>query len=404
MNLVEGIRVALTALRANKMRSGLTMLGVVIGVGSVITMIAIGRGASADVEERIRSMGSNLLTVWPGQAREGHLWGGVGSRTSLKLEDATAIERKLPGVIGVAPHVSGDAQVKWKNRNTYTSILGTTPAYVKVNNHPVEVGRFFSELEARSGRTVCLVGTTTIENLFGKTDPVGQRVRIKNIPFDVLGVLKQKGTGGPRDPDDVIVVPLGVAQRRLFGKDYVDRIFVAAQSTSSLAETADDITELLRRRHRIRDPKDDDFNVRTQTEMLETFSETSRTFTLLLASIAAVSLIVGGIGVMNIMLVSVTERTREIGIRKAVGAKRRDILIQFLIESLTLCVVGGLIGVGLGMVAASLLSNMAGWRTIVTPWSIALAFSFSAAVGIGFGLYPARKAARLHPIEALRYE
>ena len=250
-----------------------------------------------------------------------------------------------------------------------------------------------------------MVGSTTVENLFGRTDPVGQSIRIKNIPFDVIGVLKGKGGASSwRDPDDLIVVPIAVAMRRLFGQTHLNRIYVAAANDKGLFITADEITKLMRRRHRIRDPKDDDFNVRTQTEILETFGETSRTFTILLASIAAVSLLVGGIGVMNIMLVSVTERTREIGIRKAVGAKRRDILIQFVIESLTLCIAGGIIGTLLGTGAAALLSDLAGWRTVVTPSSILLAFGFSAAVGIGFGIYPAQKAARLHPIEALRYE
>ena len=405
MNLLEGIRVALTALWANKMRSGLTMLGVVIGVGSVISMIAIGKGASQDVEERIRSMGSNLLTVWPGQARQGRMWGGVGSRDSLKVEDAEAIARKCPGVAAVAPQVSSSAQVKWKNANTNTSINGTSPEYVTVNSHPVEEGRFFNERELRGGRPVCLVGSTTIENLFGRSDPIGERIRIKNIPFEVIGTLKSKGSAGSfRDPDDVIAVPYTIAMRRLFGSDHLDRIYVQAASDGALWEAADEITKLLRRRHRIRDPKDDDFNVRTQTEILETFSQTSQTFTYLLASIAAVSLVVGGIGVMNIMLVSVTERTREIGIRKSVGAKRRDILVQFLIESLTLCILGGIIGTLLGTLAARILSDLAGWRTVVTPSSIVLAFVFSAAVGIGFGIYPAQKAAKLHPIEALRYE
>ena len=404
MNPLEAVRVALTSLKANKLRSILTMLGVIIGVGSVITMVGIGRGARADIEDRIRSMGTNLLTVWPGQARRGRLWGGVGSSDSLSLEDAEAIGRKHPGV-QVAPHVTGSVQVKWRNQNTNTSVNGTTPEYVTVNNHPVESGRFFHEREVRGARPVCLVGTTVIENLFGRSDPVGERIRIKNIPFEVIGVLKQKGSGGGhRDPDDIIVVPVSVAMRRLFGRDYVNRIFVAANQGRPLWETADDITKLMRRRHRIREDKDDDFNVRTQTEILETFTETSESFTLLLAGIAAVSLVVGGIGVMNIMLVSVTERTREIGIRKAVGAKRRDIMVQFVMESLTLCVIGGLVGVGAGIGFAALLAHLAGWRTIVTPDSIALAFSFSAVVGIGFGSYPAHKASKLHPIEALRYE
>jgi putative ABC transport system permease protein len=404
LNLLEGLRVALTALRANKLRSALTMLGVVIGVGSVIAMIAIGRGASADIEDRIRSMGTNLLTVWPGQARQGRLWGGVGSSDSLKLADVEAIARKYGSAVQVAPQVSGSVQLKWRNQNTFTSVTGTTPEFVTVNNQPVERGRVFTEREVSGARPVCILGTTVVENLFGRSDPVGQRIRIKNIPFEVIGVLKSKGTGGRHDPDDTVIVPISVAMRRLFGQDHVNRIFVAANQGRPLGESADDLTKFLRRRHRIREGKEDDFNVRTQTEILETFTETSRTFTLLLASIAAVSLVVGGIGVMNIMLVSVTERTREIGIRKAVGAKRRDILIQFVVEALTLCLIGGLIGTGLGIGAAMLLSDLAGWRTIVTPDSILLAFSFSAVVGIGFGSYPAHKASKLHPIEALRYE
>jgi putative ABC transport system permease protein len=342
MNLLEAIRVALTSLRANKLRAALTTLGVIIGVGSVIAMIAIGRGASADIEDRIRSMGSNLLTVWPGQARQGRVFGGVGSQDTLRLTDADAILHKCTTVTAVAPQVSGSAQVKWSNQNANTSVIGATPEYAVVNATPADRGRYFNQNEVRGARPVCLVGVTLAKNVFGKTDPIGQRLRIKNIPFDVIGVLKEKGGGGSwHDPDDVVVVPISVAMRRLFGMDYVNRIYVAAQNAGVLSEAQQEITRLLRHRHRIRPGKDDDFNVRTQTEVLETFTATSQTFTMLLASIAAVSLLVGGIGVMNIMLVSVTERTREIGIRKAVGAKRRDILIQFLIESPTLCLTGG---------------------------------------------------------------
>ncbi|MFQ5808870.1 MAG: ABC transporter permease [Armatimonadota bacterium] len=405
MNLMEGLRVALVGLQANKMRSALTMLGIIIGVGSVITMIAIGRGASADIQERIKAMGTNLLIVWPGQARRGHVWGGMGSRESLKPGDADAILRKIPSVAQVAPNVDETAQVKWKNMNTNVRVAGTTPAYVMVNNHPVERGRFFTDREARGGQSVCVIGTTTVENLFGRSDPLGQRIRIKNVPFEVIGVLKGKGGASSyRDPDDIIVVPITVAMRRLFGQDHLDRIYVAGVDGQAVGETVDELNRLMRQRHRIRPGRDDDFNVRTQEEILETYSGTARTFTLLLASIAAVSLLVGGIGIMNIMLVSVTERTREIGIRKAIGAKRRDILVQFLIESVTLSVIGGIIGIALGVWGASILSDAAGWRTMVTPQSIALAFFFSAAVGIGFGLYPAQKAAALDPIEALRYE
>jgi len=405
MNLLEALRVALVSLQANKMRSALTMLGIIIGVASVISMIAIGRGASADVQERIRAMGTNLLIVWPGQARQGRVWGGMGSRDSLKPGDVDAILRKIPTVAQVAPNVDETAQIKWKNMNTNTRVTGTTPAYVMVQNHPVERGRFFSDREARGGRSVCVMGCSTVENLFGRSDPLGQRLRIKNVTFDVIGVLKTKGAASShRDPDDIIVVPITVAMRRLFGQDHLDRIYVAGTDSQAVGETVDELNRLFRRRHRIRPGKEDDFNVRTQEEMLETFSSTARTFTLLLASIAAVSLLVGAIGVMNIMLVSVTERTREIGIRKAVGAKPRDILVQFLIESITLSVIGGLVGIGLGWWGASVFSDLARLRTVVRPDSIALAFFFAAAVGIGFGMYPAQKAAKLDPIEALRYE
>ncbi|MFQ6098666.1 MAG: ABC transporter permease, partial [Armatimonadota bacterium] len=242
MNLLEALRMALIGLRANKMRAGLTMLGIIIGVGSVIAMIAIGRGASADIEERIRALGTNLLIVWPGQARRGRLWGGVGSVDSLKLEDGDAIRRKCQGVVQVAPHVTGGTQVKWRNQNTNTSIIGTTPSYTTVNNHPIEVGRIFTEREVRGARRVCVVGTTLVENLFGRNDPLGQRIRIKNIPFEVIGVLRTKGGATSwRDPDDVIVVPISVAMRRLFGQDYVNRIYVVAQRSDSLWETADEI-------------------------------------------------------------------------------------------------------------------------------------------------------------------
>ncbi len=404
MSVFESIIVALVAIRANKMRSVLTMLGVIIGVGSVIAMIAMGRGASADVEERIKSMGTDLLTVWPGEARAGRMFGGVGSRDALKLPDAYAILDKCEDVLAVAPQVSGTAQAKWSNRSGDPQVVGTTASYPTVNNHAVESGRFFSEREARGSAAVCLLGTTTRDNLLGRNDPIGQRVRVKNIPFDVIGVLQSKGDGsGFRDPDDIIVIPIGVAMRRVFGQTYVDRIFVQGKN-GRLDEATRQIEKLLRTRHRIRPGKPDDFNVRAQTEILSTFSETSATFTKLLASIAAMSLLVGGIGVMNIMLVSVTERTREIGIRKAVGATRRDILMQFVIESLTLCLVGGLLGTAMGIGAAVVISKLAGWRTMVTGGSILLAFAFSAAVGIGFGIYPAQKAALLHPIEALRYE
>ncbi len=401
----EATRVALVGIKANKMRSILTMLGVIIGVGSVITMIALGKGASADITERIQGLGTNLLIVWPGAARQGRMWGGVGSRDSLKLSDAEAIVRKCPNVAATAPRVNGSVQAKWRNRNTQTSVLGTTPEYVDVSNHPTTSGRFFNDGEVRARRPVCVIGTTAQENLFGRNDPVGQKIRLKNITVQVIGVLSSKGGGSSfRDPDDLIVVPISFAMGRIFGKDHLDQIFVMARDTGSLGAATEEINKLMRRRHRIRPGKDDDFNVRAQSEILETFGETAKTFTVLLAGIAALSLLVGGIGVMNIMLVSVTERTREIGIRKAVGARRIDIMMQFVVESLTLCMVGGLIGVALGIGGAAVIAKMGSWRTIVSPGSILLAFGFSAAVGLVFGAYPAHKASCLHPIEALRYE
>lgn len=403
MSVWESVIVALIAIRANKMRSVLTMLGVIIGVGSVIAMIAMGRGATADVEERIKGMGTNLLTVWPGTARPGRMFGGEGNRESLKLADALAIETKCSDVAMVAPQVRGSAQVKWRNSSTNSSVTGSNAAYPAVASREIQSGRFFTEREARGAANVCVIGTTTQETLFGKNDPVGQSIRIKNIPFDVIGVFTTEGASGPMDPDDIIVVPIGAAMRRLFGQTHLNQIQVSARD-NRLDEATVQIQKLIRNRHRIREGDEDDFNVRSQTEMLTTFTETSQTFTKLLASIAAMSLLVGGIGVMNIMLVSVTERTREIGIRKAVGATRRDILMQFVIESLTLCLVGGLLGTIVGIGGAMLIARLAGWRTMVTGGSILLAFVFSAAVGIGFGIYPAQKAALLHPIEALRYE
>jgi len=404
MRSKAAIGIALTALRANKLRSALTALGVIIGVGSVVTMLALGRGASADVQERVSSMGINRLTIWPGQAQAGRIFGGMGSSDALKPTDVEAILQKCPSVVAATPTVNANAQVKWHDMNTNTSIQGVNESYLQVNNQSVSTGSFFSARDVESNRRVCVLGTAVIENLFGKNDPIGQKVRINNIPFQVTGILKQMSGGGFRDPNDVIVIPVSVAMNRLFGRDYVNQIAVTAVDNKSLDEARDEITAVLMRRHRIKSPADMDFNVRTQTEILDTFSATSRTLTILLASIAAVSLLVGGIGVMNIMLVSVTERTREIGIRKAVGAKRTDILRQFLIEAVSLCIIGGVTGAGIGTGAAKLVSHFAGWRTMVTADSIIVACLFSAAVGIGFGLYPAQRAAKLNPIEALRYE
>lgn len=405
MSPIEALRVALVAIRANKMRSILTMLGVIIGVGSVIAMLAIGRGASADVTERIAAMGTNILIVWPGAAREGRLFGGAGRRDTLKMGDVQAIREDCPSVKDVAPQVSSNEQVKWRNKSAEAQILAVPPQYETVNNHPAERGRYFTEAENRGRQMVCLVGSTVVRNIFGRSDPVGEKLKIKNIPFEVIGVLTEKGgAGGFRDPDEIVVIPLNVGMTRLWGRNYVDRIFVTTETPAQLQPATNEINKLLRRRHRIREGREDDFNVRGQTEILQTFGETAKTFTMLLGGIAAMSLLVGGIGVMNIMLVSVTERTREIGIRKAVGARSHDIMMQFAIESVTLCLVGGVLGIAVGVGGAVIIAKLAGWRTIVSPGSILLAFTFSLAVGVIFGAYPAHKASSLRPIEALRYE
>ena len=404
MSAAEAVRVALTAIRANKMRSVLTMLGIIIGVASVITMIALGKGAEADITERVQAMGTNVLHVRPGPPRGPNRPWGAQDQDTLTLADADAIAKRVPTVDRVAPQVSRNMQVRWRNQTAQISVVGSTPDYFHVNNHPVEVGREVNEADAHAGRAVCTIGTTVVNNMFGRNDPIGERIRVGNMTFEVIGVLREKGSMGWRDPDDVVVVPLALAMRRLFGRDRLDTIAVSAASADTLDKATEEVTRLVRRLHRISPGRPDDFNVRGQTEMLQMFTETSKTFTVLLAGIATLSLLVGGIGVMNIMLVSVTERTREIGIRKAVGARRKDILMQFLIESMTLCIVGGLIGVGLGITGAAVLAHFTGWRTLVGLGSIVLAVSFSGAVGVGFGLYPARRAALLDPIEALRYE
>jgi putative ABC transport system permease protein len=403
MKLSKAVRVALKALRANKLRSALTALGIIIGVASVVTMLALGRGAGADVENRVMSMGANLLTVRPGQMRRGPAFGG--SVQTLTLEDAEAIQDECPSVAAVDAGCRGTAQLKWKSENTSTSITGASASYLEVNSKSMEQGSFFGAHDVRGSSRVCVVGQGVVEDVFGENDPIGQKVRIGTIPFTVIGALAETSGGGPfGDPNDIVIVPITVAMHRLFGRDYVEQIGAMAATSGSLDQAKSEITELLLRRHRIKSAEDADFHVTSQTDILDVIGGTSQTFTMLLASIAAVSLLVGGIGVMNIMLVSVTERTREIGIRKAVGARRADILRQFLIESLALCVLGGVVGAGLGAWVARIVADLASWPTLVKPDSIVVAILFSAGVGIGFGLYPARKAAKLDPIEALRYE
>ena len=406
--LLASLRIALRALVANKMRSALTMLGIIIGVSAVIAMIAVGSGAKQRIEEQIASMGSNLLLVDSGSSSSGGFRMGAGTAPTLTVADAKAIETEIPGVKYVAPSVRGAAQVVYGNQNWSTGITGTSPEMIDIRGWSVTSGRPFTEQELDGSAKVCVLGKTVADNLFGGIDPIGQIVRIKKIPFTVVGVLSPKGqTTWGQDQDDLIFVPLTTAQKQLFGQTFpgmVRNISVQAWGPDEMKEVETQIAELLRQRHRIQPNQDDDFTVRNLTEMMSTREESANVMSLLLGAIASISLIVGGIGIMNIMLVSVTERTREIGIRMAVGAKGRDILLQFLIESLMLSLMGGLLGIGMGMLGTVILSSVTQWPTLFSPKAILLAFLFSGSVGVFFGFYPARKASLLNPIDALRYE
>jgi len=406
--LLGGLRIALRALMVNKMRSVLTMLGIIIGVGAVITMIAVGSGAKARIAEQIASMGSNMLIVMSGSSTSGGFRFGSGTVPTLTVDDAKAILSEIPSVKYVAPSLPGVAQVVYGNQNWSTSVTGTTPEFLDIREWTMASGRSFTQQDLDGASKVCLLGTTVVENLFGGIDPVGQIVRIKKVPFTVIGVLDHKGqTSFGQDQDDTIFVPLTTAQKRLFGMQFpgmVRTITVQAKGPEVMEEAEEGINSVLRQRHRIQPNQDSDFTVRNLTEIMSTAEETASVMSLLLGAIASISLIVGGIGIMNIMLVSVTERTREIGIRIAVGAKGRDILLQFLIESLVLSLIGGIVGIGIGVAGTLVLSSLTEWPTLFSTKAILLAFLFSGSVGVFFGFYPARKASMLNPIEALRYE
>ncbi len=406
--LLAGFRIALRALIANKMRSALTMLGIIIGVGAVIAMIAVGSGAKAQVVDHIASMGSNLLIVRSGSSTSGGLRMGSGTVPTLTVDDAEAILNEIPSVRYVAPDLPGVAQVVYGNQNWSTSITGTMPEMLEIRNWPVTWGRPFTWQEVSGAAKVCLLGWTVLENLFGEMDPIGEVVRIKNIPFTVVGVLTHKGQSGPgHDHDDTIIVPLTTAQKRLFGMEFpgmVRGISIQVKDLDLMKETEQQIKTLLRQRHRIPSNEENDFSVRNLSEVMAGAQESSDVMSLLLGAIASISLIVGGIGIMNIMLVSVTERTREIGIRIAVGARSRDILLQFLVESLILSLTGGLLGIAIGISGTYALSAFADWPTLLSARAILLAFAFAGSVGVFFGFYPARKASLLDPIEALRFE
>jgi putative ABC transport system permease protein len=404
MNFVENFQIALRSLLANKLRSSLTMLGIIIGVGAVIAMISVAQGAREQTMQRIQQLGTNVLVVFPGQQRMGAAFGGFGSMQILKPEDVDAIRRSCPSVRAASPEVRRNAQVKYKNRNTNTNVSGVSPEYSEIRNYPVQQGRFITQREVDSMARVCVIGQTVYENLFNGSSCIGKTIRIRGVSFKVVGLLAPKGAQGFGNPDDIIFVPYTTAMRRLFGIDFINSISVQAVSEERMNAAYQEVESLMRRRQRLNPGQENNFRIMNQAEFVQTAEDVSRTFTLLLAGIASVSLLVGGIGIMNIMLVSVTERTREIGIRKAVGAKRRDILLQFLIEAMTLSLVGGLIGVAAGLGASYVLASASGWQVHITMQPILLAFGFSAAVGIFFGIYPAQKASALNPIEALRYE
>jgi len=396
------LKVALKSLWANKLRSFLAMLGIIIGVGAVISMLAMGAGAKHQIIERVSASGTNLLVVRPGAGILRHVFSGT--RENLTIEDAQAIVKEVPDVYQVAPVVRGGAQLKYYNMNTESHVIGTAPSYFPIRNFQIEFGRAFTEGEVERLAKVAVLGPVTVENLFRIDDPIEKTIKINGVNFKVVGVMKSKGDAGWFNPDDQVFVPYSTAMKQMLGRDHLNEIDIQAQKGADLSQVQEAVVKLLRKRHRIRAGKDDDFHVRNQAEILEMLSAVTRTFTILLGSIASISLLVGGIGIMNIMLVTVTERTREIGVRKAVGARERDILKQFLIEAVLMSGVGGMIGVGVGAGAAAVIGKATEFVTLVEPVSVLLAMSFSAAVGIFFGYYPARRAALLDPIEALRYE
>jgi len=410
VNVWQSARIAVRALRVNKLRSALTMLGIIIGVGAVIAMVAVGAGAQARVAEQIQSLGSNLIILTSGSVTSSGVRLGQGSQLTISEDDAAAIPREVPAVQVAAPSVKGAAQVVYGNLNWSTTVHGVTGDFLEARDWLLVAGRPIGPEDVDASTKVALLGQTTALNLFGDANPVGQIIRVRKVPFTVIGLLDQKGqTSHGSDQDDVILIPLSTAKKKVLGASQaspraVNSISIKIRLGEDMAEAETQVRTLLRQRHRLEPAQDDDFRLRNLTEVLETQEQSAQVMTYLLAAIASVSLLVGGIGIMNIMLVSVTERTREIGLRMAVGARGRDILLQFLVEAITLSLIGGGIGIAVGLTGSHAISYLAEWRTLVAPDAVALAFGFAAAVGIFFGFYPARKAARLDPIEALRYE
>ena len=408
MELLLSMKIALRALRVNKMRSFLTMLGIIIGIAAVIVMIAIGSGASQLIAEQIASIGSNLILIIPGSTTSGGLRAGSGSVATLNYDDVKAIRNECPAVGLVGPVMRGTAQVVYGNMNWSTVIVGITPEMLQMREWEIVSGRGLSQSDVDGARKYCLVGQTVAEILFGNDDPIDKIIRIKKVPFTVVGLLGQKGQSPQgTDQDDVIFIPLTTAQRKILGSPFpntVGAILVQAKNQEVLDQAEEEVTALLDQRHRTGPNKERDFSVRNLSEILAVSQQSSRVMSMLLGAVASISLIVGGIGIMNIMLVSVTERTREIGIRMAIGAKQRNILLQFLTEAVMLTLFGGVIGMLMGVMGAKVVAKLLQWPTFISANAIAIAFVFSAVVGVFFGFYPARKAASLSPIEALRYE
>jgi putative ABC transport system permease protein len=404
------VRMALASLRVNKLRTALTMLGIIIGVAAVIAMVSVGAGAQERIAEQIRSMGSNLIVVFPGAQTSGGIRWGLGSQQTLTEEDARAIAVEVAAAEVSAPSVRGTAQVIFGNLNWSTVILGVTANYLEAREWPIMSGRMLGTQDVDGAAKVAVLGDTVAQSLFGDTEPIGQTIRIKKVPFTVIGVLEPKGQSAwGQDQDDVVMIPMSTAKKKVLGTNRsnpraVGQITVRVRDAGLMAEAEEQMRAILRQRHRLQAGQDDDFQVRVLAEMFAAQEESARVMTMLLAAIASVSLLVGGIGIMNIMLVSVTERTREIGLRMAVGARGRDILAQFLIEAMTLSAVGGIMGVGIGVLVSVVIANFAEWSTDVSVQAVALAFAFAGVVGVFFGFYPAQKASRLDPIEALRYE
>ena len=403
--IVEYFRQGLKTLLANKIRTCLSMLGILIGVAAVVATLAIGNGAQRAIEKQLASLGSNLIVLRSGAIRVAGVSQEAGATTRLNFEDAKALKNELSEVKEVSPSVNGRGQVTFLNKNWSTQIIGAAPPYARIRAAQPVVGRFITDEENSKRARVAVIGETVISELFGDKNPIGEMIKINKVNFQIIGILPQKGANGWQDQDDVIVIPILTAMHRLLGKEYVDSIDIAAKNAESVDDMQEKIMDLMYARKRVPfSQRKDAFQIRNMADIKETLSESSKTMSILLSSIAAISLLVGGIGIMNIMLVSVTERTKEIGLRKAIGAKKRDILMQFLAESVVVSVVGGLAGIFLGAGSAKILSTLAGWDTLVSINSVLLAFSFSVFIGLLFGIYPARKASNLAPIDALRYE